>query len=158
MIYLQNGAKHIKLGADNSKTSGPKHDDRALAGHATCHMNEPPEQLPLRCCAFTAALAQESQTEKLTLPDGSHRAGPALGARAVTAANTAAKPLDNACPVRTSLECRPSTRTATDGPGRCAYSYGSDDQATGPGARRSPVSRCWLNNYEDGTGAGKSRV
>lgn len=37
---------------------------------------------------------------------------------------TAAKPLGNACPVRTTLECRPSTRTATDGPGRSAYSYG----------------------------------
>jgi hypothetical protein len=44
--------------------------------------------------------------------------GPAhapMGGSAVTAANTAAKPLDNACPVRTTLECRPSTRTATDG-------------------------------------------
>jgi len=45
---------------------------------------------------------------------------------AVTAANTAAKPLDNACPVRTILECRPSVRLAMDGPGRCAYSYGSE--------------------------------
>jgi hypothetical protein len=44
----------------------------------------------------------------------------------VTTANTAAKPLDNASPVQTSLECRPSTRTGTDGPGRCTHSYGSD--------------------------------
>jgi integrase len=35
---------------------------------------------------------------------------------AATAANTAAKPLDNSCPGRTTVECRPSTRTATDGP------------------------------------------
>jgi hypothetical protein len=55
------------------------------------------------------------------LADG-RRSGPS----AVTAANTAAKPLDNACPVRTTLECRPSTRTTTDGPGRYAYSYGSE--------------------------------
>ena len=48
---------------------------------------------------------------------------------AVTAANTAAKPLDNACPVRTTLECRPSIGIATDGPGRCAYSYGSEGRA-----------------------------
>jgi hypothetical protein len=35
--------------------------------------------------------------------------------------------------VRTTLECRPSTRTATDGPGRCAYSYGSDAPDTNDG-------------------------
>jgi hypothetical protein len=46
--------------------------------------------------------------------------------RHVAAANTAAKPLDNACPVRATLECRPSVGPATDGPGRCACSYGSD--------------------------------
>jgi hypothetical protein len=33
-------------------------------------------------------------------------------------------PTDQPCPVRTILECRPSARTATDGPRRCAYSYG----------------------------------
>ena len=37
---------------------------------------------------------------------------------------TAAKPLDNACRVWTAVECRPSARTATDDPGRCASSYG----------------------------------
>jgi hypothetical protein len=47
-------------------------------------------------------------------------------ASAATVANTVAKPLDNACPVRTTLECRPSTRTAADGPGRFAHSYGSE--------------------------------
>jgi hypothetical protein len=45
---------------------------------------------------------------------------------AVTVANTVAKPPYNACPRRTDLECRPSTRTMTDGPGRCAHSYGSE--------------------------------
>jgi hypothetical protein len=35
---------------------------------------------------------------------------------AVTVANTVAKPLDNACPVQTTLEYRPIARTATDGP------------------------------------------
>jgi len=55
----------------------------------------------------------------------------------LAAAKTAAKPLDNACPVRTTLECRPSTRTATDGPGRCAYSYGSD----APQSKRVPERR-----------------
>ena len=52
----------------------------------------------------------------------------------------------------------PSARTAVDGPGRCAYSYGSADQARIQETRRSPVSRCRLNNYGDRTGAGKSRV
>src|SRR6266568_9311924 len=52
-------------------------------------------------------------------------------ASAATVANTVAKPLDNACPVRTTLECRPSTRTATDGSGRCAHSYGSEGYARG---------------------------
>ena len=46
-------------------------------------------------------------------------------AAAGTAANTAAKPLDNTCPRRAGVECRPSARTATDGPGRRAHSYGS---------------------------------
>jgi len=39
---------------------------------------------------------------------------------AVTAANTAAKPLGNACPGWTAVECRPSARTAMDGPERVA--------------------------------------
>ena len=43
-----------------------------------------------------------------------------------TVANTVAKPLDNACPVRTALEYRPSLRPVMDGLGRCAHSYGSD--------------------------------
>ena len=43
-----------------------------------------------------------------------------------TAANTAAKPLDNAGPGWTAVECRPSAQTALDGPGRCARYYGSD--------------------------------
>jgi len=42
---------------------------------------------------------------------------------AVTVANTVAKPTDKARPVRTTVECPSSARTATDGPGRCAYSY-----------------------------------
>ena len=45
---------------------------------------------------------------------------------AVTAANTAAKPLDNTGSEWTAVECRPSVRTAVDGPGRPAYSSGSD--------------------------------
>ena len=45
---------------------------------------------------------------------------------AVTVANTVAKPLDKTRPVRTAVECRPSAQTATDGPGRCAHSYGSE--------------------------------
>jgi hypothetical protein len=59
----------------------------------------------------------------------------------VTAANTTAKPLDNPCPVQTTLECRPSTRTTTDGPGRCAYSYGSEGSRMAteePAALRCP--------------------
>jgi hypothetical protein len=48
-------------------------------------------------------------------------------ASAVTAANAVAKLQDNARPMRTAVES-PSwaARTATDGPGRCAHSYGSD--------------------------------
>jgi hypothetical protein len=45
---------------------------------------------------------------------------------AVIVANTVAKPLDKARPMRAAVECRPSAATATDGPGRSAYSYGSD--------------------------------
>jgi hypothetical protein len=45
---------------------------------------------------------------------------------AATAADTAAMKADNAGHVRTPVEYRPSAQTATDGPGRYAYSYGSD--------------------------------
>jgi hypothetical protein len=51
-----------------------------------------------------------------------------------------------------------SSRTDPDEAERLTGIYRSDDQATDPGARRSPVSRCWLNSYGDRTGAGKSRV
>ena len=44
----------------------------------------------------------------------------------MTVANAVAKPLDKARPIRTAVECRPSAATATDGPGRCAHSYGAD--------------------------------
>jgi hypothetical protein len=49
-----------------------------------------------------------------------------------TVANTVAKPLDKARPMRTAVECPPSTGTAMDGPGRCAHSYGSESWRVGP--------------------------
>jgi hypothetical protein len=65
---------------------------------------------------------------------------------AATAANTAAKPLDSACPEWTTVECRPSTRTATDGPGRCAYSYGSEGcSSSWPRAWMNRAARNWLS-------------
>ena len=42
---------------------------------------------------------------------------------------TAAKMLDSTRPRWTGVECRPSARTATDHPGRCAYSYGTEGRA-----------------------------
>ena len=45
---------------------------------------------------------------------------------AATVANTVAKPLDNSRRTWTTLEYRPSVRTATDGSGRLAHSYGSE--------------------------------
>ena len=48
---------------------------------------------------------------------------------AVTVASTVAKPLDKARPMQTTVECWPSAPTATDGPGQCAHSYGSEDRA-----------------------------
>jgi hypothetical protein len=68
-------------------------------------------------CTIRANL-EYVRPEKQTVEDRSRSA--------MTAANTVAKRLDNACPVRTTLECRPSARTATDGPGRCAHSNGSE--------------------------------
>ena len=49
-------------------------------------------------------------------------ADPLIGvfAAGIRPAATAAKPLDNACPGWTAVECRPSARTAMDGPGRPA--------------------------------------
>src|SRR5438552_16695242 len=54
----------------------------------------------------------DMKSEKQTVED--QRQG------AVTVANTVAKPLDTTLPMRTSVEYRPSTATATDGRGRCA--------------------------------------
>src|SRR5882724_1748448 len=45
---------------------------------------------------------------------------------AATVANTVAKPLNSTRRTWTTLEYRPSLRPVTDGPGRCAHSYGSD--------------------------------
>ena len=60
---------------------------------------------------------------------------------ASTAANAAARRLDNACPIRTTVECRPSAQTAMDGPGRLASAYGSEGSrmaAEEPAALRCP--------------------
>jgi hypothetical protein len=54
------------------------------------------------------------------------------GVPAVIVANTVAKPLDKARPVRTAVEFPSSARTATDGPGRCPHSYGSDAPEASP--------------------------
>ena len=54
---------------------------------------------------------------------------PPWTANTATAANTAAKPLDNDLTVQTILEYRPSAQTATDGPGRRAHSYGAEGRA-----------------------------
>jgi len=48
------------------------------------------------------------------------------GVGSATAANTAAETGGRRLLGQTTLECRPSVRTATDYPGRCAYSYGSE--------------------------------
>ena len=61
-------------------------------------------------------------------------------------AATVAKPTDKARPVRTTVECPSSARTATDGPGRCARSYGAEGwgfeslRAGPPSAPRSTAS------------------
>jgi hypothetical protein len=43
-----------------------------------------------------------------------------------TAANIAAMRLDDACPEWTTVGDLPSAETTSDGPGRCAHSYGAD--------------------------------
>jgi len=45
---------------------------------------------------------------------------------AATVAKTVAKPLENARRTWTTLKYRPSARTATDGSGQLAHSYGSE--------------------------------
>jgi hypothetical protein len=77
---------------------------RSAAGHA--------------CCAAGSQRRNLASGRKAACPDRS----------TATAANTAAKPLDNTSPEWTAVECRPSARTAVDGSGRCAYSYGSGGQ------------------------------
>ena len=65
-----------------------------------------------------------------------------VGQQLMTAANTAAKPLDNARPGLTAVECRPSARTALDDSGRPAHSYGSVSQrVTRPTVARQPRTR-----------------
>jgi hypothetical protein len=71
---------------------------------------------PLRVSSIRGRHVSDMESEKQTVGD--------RGRSAATAANTAAKPLDNTYPEWTAVECRPSARTAVDGSGRCAYSYG----------------------------------
>jgi hypothetical protein len=58
-----------------------------------------------------------SRAEKQTVKDQRRSAA--------TVATTVAKPSDGARRMWTTLECRPSLRPVTDGPGRLAHSYGS---------------------------------
>jgi hypothetical protein len=78
----------------------------------------------------------------------------------VTVANTVAKPLDEARLLRTAVECLSSAATAIDGPGRCAYSYGSEgrvpDEAVDPCLRdrrnrRTEVIAWQANGFADQT-------
>src|SRR5208283_6212379 len=63
---------------------------------------------------------------------------------AVSAANTAANSLDTAYPARTTLESRPSVRTAMDGLGQCAHSYGSEAwELDSFGVRQASVSQAF---------------
>ena len=64
---------------------------------------------------------------------------------ALTVAKTVAMTADNACSVRTTLECWPSTETAMDGPGRCAHSYGSEGWGSNPFERASETAGQSLN-------------
>ena len=83
---------------------------------------------------------RKSARRKRTVEDQCHSA--------VTAANTAAKPLDNTGPVQTTVECRPSAQTAMDGPGRLASAYGSEGHsfclAAGPRSLALPAVRLGL--------------
>jgi hypothetical protein len=84
----------------------------------------------------------------------SGRRGRFPGHSTATAANTAAITADNHSHPWTTLEYRPSARTAVDGPGRYAYSYGSVMRyrrvglLMGGGRRRYrppvQVGWCWL--------------
>ena len=53
---------------------------------------------------------------------------------AATVAKTVAKPLNSTRRTWTTLEYRPSLRPVTDGPGRCAHSYGSEGQGHAGGS------------------------
>ncbi len=57
-----------------------------------------------------------------------------------TTAKTAAKPLDTTRQTQTTLECRPSTRPSTNGPGRLAHSYGLEGLLVLPRRFRSSVA------------------
>lgn len=54
---------------------------------------------------------------------------------AASAAKTAALTADSTCHVWTTVEYQPSARTTMDGPGRLAYTYGTD----APRSKRMPV-------------------
>ena len=76
----------------------------------------------------TGVTAGTQKAEKQTVED-QHRS-------IATVATTVAKPSDGARRMWTTLECRPSLRPVTDGPGRLAHSYGSDAH---PGKRVAPL-------------------
>ena len=76
---------------------------------------------------------QHQQHRSQTVSPTATTTATAAATSAVAVANAVAKPLDKTRPLRTAVECPSKTRTATDGPGRCAHSYGSD----GPYASRA---------------------
>jgi len=63
------------------------------------------------------------------------RVRPRIGADQRQGAVTVAKPLDKARPKRIAVECPPSAATATDGPGQCAHSCGSEGCSLGCSSR-----------------------
>ena len=78
-----------------------------------------------KCQTRQSSAPRRTAASAASLPNGIAD-GNRGAASAVTAANAVAKPLDKARPMRTAVECPSSTRTATDGPGPCGHSHGSE--------------------------------
>ena len=71
------------------------------------------------------------------------------GRSTATAANTAAKPLDNTGPGQTAMKCRPSAQTAMDGTGRLASAYGSSGSRVASSRRATLPGSITIHDHGD---------
>ena len=112
--------RHVVIGWETAEMGDQGQRLTATAAANRCHQRPPTAHNSRTIRANWGYVRPEKQTV------GDQRRG------AATVAKTVAKPLNSTRRTWTTLEYQPSLRPVTDGPGRCAHSYGSDSQGFVP--------------------------